>query len=481
MDLKSAQNNVVVKLPLLKQGDYKMWKLKIKQYFEVQDYALWDVIENGNSFNPVCRIITNADGTSTSTISGQVTAEEKAQKKNDVKAKSMLNKPNLETMSFDDLYNNFKNIKQEVKRTVISSSSLGSPDMAFLSSHSSTNKVDTTSIQVSNANTPLSTVSSPNNTANLSDATVYAFLANQPNGSQLVHEDLEQIHKYDLEEMDLKWQLALLSMRARREYKSLKSQESRPRNQDNLRNTMIVEHTSSKVMMAVNGAGFDRSYMSDDKVPTNMALMAFSDSEDKGKGIIKETELPKKLKKKEMIQLSLDEELVQKFYVEELAKEEARQEQDRYNLKMYLKVTNLRRLIGMIVKIWDQVHTFVPKDYEIKREVMKRAGFHLHQASSKKQRLDQQTEETEEEARAQGDSDQEVEELKLYMRIIPEEDIEIESIPLAIKPLVIIEYKIVKEGKISTYHITRADGWTRRYTSMINLLENIDREDLETL
>nr|GEY37966.1 hypothetical protein [Tanacetum cinerariifolium] len=99
----------------------------------------------------------------------------------------------------------------------------------------------------------------------------------------------------------------------------------------------------------------------------------------------------------------------------------------------------------------------------------------------KEAKLDQQTEETEEEAEAQSDSDQEVEELKLYMRIILEEDIAIKAIPLAIKPLVIIEYKIVKEGKISTYHITRANGSTRRYTSMINLLENIDREDLETL
>ncbi|GJZ74622.1 hypothetical protein Tco_0639087 [Tanacetum coccineum] len=52
-------------------------------------------------------------------------------------------------------------------------------------------------------------------TRNLSDATVYAFLANQPNGSQLVHNDLGQIHEDDLEEMDLKWQLALLSMRTR--------------------------------------------------------------------------------------------------------------------------------------------------------------------------------------------------------------------------------------------------------------------------
>ncbi|GKE04470.1 hypothetical protein Tco_1396488 [Tanacetum coccineum] len=90
MDLETTQNNVVAKLPLLKQGDYEMWKLRIEQYLQVQDYALWDIIENGNSFNPVARTTTNADGTSTSTIPGPVTKEEKTQKKNDVKAKSML-------------------------------------------------------------------------------------------------------------------------------------------------------------------------------------------------------------------------------------------------------------------------------------------------------------------------------------------------------------------------------------------------------
>nr|GEY96997.1 hypothetical protein [Tanacetum cinerariifolium] len=51
-----------------------------------------------------------------------------------------------------------------------------------------------------------------------------------------------------------------------------------------------------------------------------------SSTKDKGKGIMQETELPKKLTKKEMIQLSLDEELAQKLYAEELEKEEARQE-----------------------------------------------------------------------------------------------------------------------------------------------------------
>ncbi|GJW65572.1 hypothetical protein Tco_0117456 [Tanacetum coccineum] len=166
MDLETAQTNTTTKLLLLKQGEYDMWKLRIEQYFQVQDYALWDVIENGNSFKPAAQITTNADGSSTTLIPGHVTADEKTQKKNDVKERSMLlmilwlqkivsqlailgenisqedlnlkilrslpsewnthvvvwrNKPDLDTMSFDDLYNNFKIVKQEVKGTTSSS------------------------------------------------------------------------------------------------------------------------------------------------------------------------------------------------------------------------------------------------------------------------------------------------------------------------------------------------------------------------
>ncbi|GKA38567.1 hypothetical protein Tco_0731118, partial [Tanacetum coccineum] len=40
-----------------------------------------------------------------------------------------------------------------------------------------------------------------------------------------------------------------------------------------------MEETSSKAILAIDGAGFDWIYMADDKVPINMALMAFSDSE----------------------------------------------------------------------------------------------------------------------------------------------------------------------------------------------------------
>ncbi|GKC33465.1 hypothetical protein Tco_1040759, partial [Tanacetum coccineum] len=87
---------------------------------------------------------------------------------------------------------------------------------------SSTNEVNTAygvstdNTQVSPASTKVSAASTQVSTASLSDATIYAFLANQPNGSQVVHEDLELIHEDGLEEIDLKWQLALLSMRTRR-------------------------------------------------------------------------------------------------------------------------------------------------------------------------------------------------------------------------------------------------------------------------
>ncbi|GKB66697.1 hypothetical protein Tco_0928109 [Tanacetum coccineum] len=171
-------------------------------------------------------------------------------------------------MSFDDLYNNFKIVEHEVKGTASSSSSSSYQNMAFVSSPSSTNEVNT-AYGVS--------------TANFSDDIVYAFLASQPNGSQLVYEDLEQIHEDDIEEMDLKWHLALLSTRTRRFFqktgRKITINASDTAGYDNSRRTVNVEETSSKAMGAINGAGFDWSYMAKDEVPTNMALMAFSNFE----------------------------------------------------------------------------------------------------------------------------------------------------------------------------------------------------------
>ncbi|GJW55050.1 ribonuclease H-like domain-containing protein, partial [Tanacetum coccineum] len=65
-----------------------------------------------------------------------------------------------------------------------------------------------------------------------------------------------------------------------RECRGSRNQDSRNRNQDNSRRTVNVEETSSKAMLAIDGAGLDWSYMADDEVPTNMDLMAFSRSQE---------------------------------------------------------------------------------------------------------------------------------------------------------------------------------------------------------
>ncbi|GJW30319.1 hypothetical protein Tco_0047194 [Tanacetum coccineum] len=53
MELENTQNNVLAKLLMLKLGEYEMWEIRIKQYFQIHDYALWEVIENGNSWVPI--------------------------------------------------------------------------------------------------------------------------------------------------------------------------------------------------------------------------------------------------------------------------------------------------------------------------------------------------------------------------------------------------------------------------------------------
>ncbi|GJY13449.1 hypothetical protein Tco_0382758 [Tanacetum coccineum] len=72
---------------------------------------------------------------------------------------------------------------------------------------------------------------------------------------------------------------------------------------------------------------------------------------------------------------------------------------------------------------------------------------------------------------AEKDDDLEEEEMKKHMEIVQdEEEIAIATIPLATKPPMIVEYKIVKEGQKGLYHLIRADGSSKRYSSMIKML-----------
>ncbi|GJR46841.1 hypothetical protein Tco_1314944 [Tanacetum coccineum] len=103
MELENSQNNALAKLPMLKLGEYEMWEIRIKQYFQIQDYALWEVIENGNSWVPIPVTATESGPSTGLKMTVPSTAEEKMAKKNDVKARSLLLMalPNEHQLTFD--------------------------------------------------------------------------------------------------------------------------------------------------------------------------------------------------------------------------------------------------------------------------------------------------------------------------------------------------------------------------------------------
>ncbi|GKE15127.1 hypothetical protein Tco_1422704 [Tanacetum coccineum] len=171
-------------------------------------------------------------------------------------------------MSIDDLYNNLKVYEPEVKGMSSSSSSI--QNIAFVSS--SNNNTSTASTQVNAANST--------NIDNLSDAVICAFFTSQPTSPQLVHEDLQQIHPDDIEEMDLRWQMAMLTMRDIRECGALRNQDNK--NKESSRRSVPVETSTSTALVSCDGlGGYDWSDQAEEG--PNYALMAYlsssSDSE----------------------------------------------------------------------------------------------------------------------------------------------------------------------------------------------------------
>nr|GEW93032.1 putative ribonuclease H-like domain-containing protein [Tanacetum cinerariifolium] len=158
------------------------------------------------------------------------------------------NKADLEDQSLDDLFNNLKIYEAEVKSS--SPTSHTTQNIAFVSSKNTDSTDDSVSVvlSVTAASTKDSAYILPN-VDNLSDVVIYSFFSSQSNSPQLDNDDLKQIDADGLEEMDLKWQMAMLTMRLGDFFKG-----------------------------ECDGVGsYDWSFQADEE-PTNYALMAFTSS-----------------------------------------------------------------------------------------------------------------------------------------------------------------------------------------------------------
>nr|GEW57888.1 hypothetical protein [Tanacetum cinerariifolium] len=269
------------------------------------DYSLWEEILNGDSPAPT-RVVEGVLQPVAPT-----TAEQKLARKNELKthgtllmalpdkhqlkfnyhkdAKTLIkaiekslpsewkthtliwrNKADLEEQSLDDLFNSLKIYKAEVKH----SSSIGTTiqNLAFASSSNTDSTTESVSDVASvSAVCAKMHVSSLPNVDSLSNAMIYLFFASQSSIPQLDNKDLKQIDVDDLEEMDLRWQMA---MECRSPKDSRRNDVAEPQ-----RRTVLVEtSTYNDLVSQYDGIGsYDWSYQAEVE-PTNYALMALSSS-----------------------------------------------------------------------------------------------------------------------------------------------------------------------------------------------------------
>ncbi|GKA71977.1 ribonuclease H-like domain-containing protein [Tanacetum coccineum] len=226
----------------------------------------------------------------------------------------MRNKPDIDQVDIDDLYNNLRVYEDEMKKSPSSTSN--SQNLAFLSSEntSGTNEVSTASRNFG-VNTAGGTSSSNKVSSTPSvDEVVCSFFAHQATNPPLDNEDLQQIDQDDLEELDIRQQVAMLTVRVQRfvkktgrnldfkgkqpvtfdkskvecyncqrkghfakECKSGRNQGKRS-NDDNGRKNATSNEPSSQALVAQDGlGGYDWSNDFDIE-PVNYALMAISSS-----------------------------------------------------------------------------------------------------------------------------------------------------------------------------------------------------------
>ncbi|GKB38806.1 hypothetical protein Tco_0883748 [Tanacetum coccineum] len=175
------------------------------------------------------------------------------------------------------------------------------------------------------------------------------------------------------------------------------------------------------------------------------------------------------LKRKD--QVALDEEMARNLKAQlqaKLIEEEkmAKKKEEEANIALIESWENTQammeadRLLAKRLQTSEQEELTDEEKAKLFMEFMERRRKHFATLRSKKQKTDE-NEEVEEDNEA---------ELKMHMVIVKDDDIATDAIPLATKPPVIVEYKIIKEGIIRHYQLIRADGSSKRYSSIIRML-----------
>ncbi|GKA52389.1 ribonuclease H-like domain-containing protein [Tanacetum coccineum] len=207
-----------IKLPILKKGEYDIWAMKMEHYLAHTDYPIWEVIQNGNG--PI---------SITTDTSGQIkvlpprTAEEIVARERERKARTTL----LMALPEDHLAKFHKTIDAKEIWDAIKSRLVGNTNQDDAEGYILKQQFEGFSVLQHSRTSQsydrfqfLKSISVHGAGVSTEDAN-QKFLRSLPSAycPQLDHEDLEQIDEYDLEEMDLKWQVAMISMRMKKFYK----------------------------------------------------------------------------------------------------------------------------------------------------------------------------------------------------------------------------------------------------------------------
>ncbi|GJW18193.1 ribonuclease H-like domain-containing protein [Tanacetum coccineum] len=228
-----------IKLPILKKGEYDIWAIKMEHYLSYTDYPIWEVTQKGNGLVSVSTDTNGVIKVLPSKTAEEILARErerktrtallmalpedhlaKFHKMTDAKEmfQSLLSQLEIHgaRVSTEDVNQKFLRVfESNVKGSTGSSPS--AQNVAFVSSEStsSTNDVST----AYDVSTSSGYNSQRENSSSYTDELMYSFFTNQSSGPQFDHEDLKQLGEFDLEEMDLKWQVAMISMRLKKFYK----------------------------------------------------------------------------------------------------------------------------------------------------------------------------------------------------------------------------------------------------------------------